>query len=492
MVAAMETAGTANEDGRVPGLNAVQAGGKSDPASLERKLLVAFAGVLVAVIVLALAVFDTARRALDASHWVAHTHEVLEQLDGMPGALARVEAAVFGFTITADDAYLRLRDNALSSIETRNQRLQRLIADSPAQQRRWKIVRHLVDERLALLDRAVVIRQTEGVDAAGKFLEWAISRESGTRIHATLGEMQAEEQRLLRERESREEQRRTIAIAAGLLFAAVFVVLFTLGYFAIRRQLSERRMAEEKIAALNATLQTHAQQLEAANKELESFSYSVSHDLRSPLRAIDGFARILTEEHGSKLDDEGRRLLGVVRDNSQKMGRLIDDLLAFSRLGRKPLANTLINMKRLVEEVIEELQASDRKSPELVVGKLPPAQGDAVLVRQVWANLLANAMKFSGKREQPLIEVSGKENGAEIVYCVKDNGAGFDMQYYDKLFGVFQRLHGATEFAGTGVGLAIVQRVVARHGGRVWAEGKVNEGAAFYFSMPRGSQDGQV
>jgi signal transduction histidine kinase len=492
MVAAMETAGTANEDGHAPSLGAVQTGRKSDPASLERRLAAAFAGVLVAVIVLALAVFDTARRALDASHWVAHTHEVLEQLDGMPGALARAEAAVFGFTITADDAYLRFRDSALSSIETRNQRLELLITDSPAQQRRWKTVRHLVDERLALLDRAVVIRQTEEADAAGKFLEWAMPRESGTRILTTLGDMQAEEQRLLAQRASREEQQRTIAITAGLLFAAVFVVLFTLSYFAIRRQLSERRQAEEMIAALNQRLQTRAQQLEAANKELESFSYSVSHDLRSPLRAIDGFARILTEDHGGKLDDEGRRLLGIVRDNSQKMGRLIDDLLAFSRLGRKPLANTLIDMKRLVEEVLEELETPDPKSRELVVGKLPPVQGDAVLVKQVWANLLANAVKFSGKRERPRIQVSGEENGAEIVYCVKDNGAGFDMRYYDKLFGVFQRLHGAAEFPGTGVGLAIVQRVINRHGGRAWAEGKVNEGAAFYFSMPRGNPDGQV
>jgi light-regulated signal transduction histidine kinase (bacteriophytochrome) len=245
-------------------------------------------------------------------------------------------------------------------------------------------------------------------------------------------------------------------------------------------------------AELERLVAERTAQLEETNKELESFSYSVSHDLRSPLRAIDGFARILTEDHGGKLDDEGRRLLAVVRDNSQKMGRLIDDLLAFSRLGRKPLSSTSIDMKRLVEEVLEELETPEGKSPGLVVGMLPPVQGDAVLVKQAWANLLANAVKFSGKREQPIIEVSGEENGAEIIYCVKDNGAGFDMQYYDKLFGVFQRLHDATEFPGTGVGLAIVQRVVTRHGGRVWAEGKVNEGAAFYFSMPRGRQNGKI
>jgi light-regulated signal transduction histidine kinase (bacteriophytochrome) len=174
------------------------------------------------------------------------------------------------------------------------------------------------------------------------------------------------------------------------------------------------------------------------------------------------------------------------------MAKLIDELLEYSRLGRKALSTAAIDMKRLVEEVLGELQVSGEKTSRLVVGALPPARGDAMLLKLVWTNLLGNAIKFSGKREQPVIEVSGQMDGAESVYCVKDNGAGFDMRYYDKLFGVFQRLHSAEEFAGTGVGLAIVQRVVSRHGGRVWAEGKVDDGAAFYFSLPKEKQDEQV
>jgi signal transduction histidine kinase len=249
-----------------------------------------------------------------------------------------------------------------------------------------------------------------------------------------------------------------------------------------------KRHAEE----LELRVRERTAALEAANKELESFSYSVSHDLRSPLRAIDGFSRILLEDYAATLDAEGRRLLGVIRDNSRKMGELIDDLLEYSRLGRKPLANAAIDMQRLVDEVLAELPASGGSAPRLELGALPPARGDRTLLKQAWANLLANAVKFSSKREQPLIAVSGREDGAQCVYRVKDNGAGFDMRYHDKLFSVFQRLHGADEFEGTGVGLAIVQRVIARHGGRVWAEGAVDAGAAFHFSLPKGSPDGQV
>ena len=233
-------------------------------------------------------------------------------------------------------------------------------------------------------------------------------------------------------------------------------------------------------------------ELQSANRELEAFSYSVSHDLRAPLRAVDGFSRILEEDYAGKLDAEGLRLLAVIRGNSRKMGQLIDDLLEYSRLGRRPLASVEIDMKKLVEEILGDLQQAGGRPPQVLVASLPPARGDATLLKQVWINLIANAIKFSGRRAQPVIEVSGNETGTESVYCVKDNGAGFDMKYYDKLFGVFQRLHLESEFDGTGVGLAIVQRVVARHSGRVWAEGKVDGGAAFFFALPNGRRDGQV
>jgi signal transduction histidine kinase len=251
----------------------------------------------------------------------------------------------------------------------------------------------------------------------------------------------------------------------------------------------------DAIQRLNADLERRVAertaQIETSIKELEDFTYTVSHDLRTPLRAIGGFSRILEEDYGDKLDDEARRLIGVVRENTQRMGQLIDDLLTFSRLGRKPVAATRINMEALARSALAEVGAPAAAGrARIEIHPLPEAWGDPALIKLVWTNLLSNAIKFSGKREQPVIEVSGPEDGAESVYCVKENGAGFDMQYYAKLFGVFQRLHGNDEFPGTGVGLAIVRRIVSRHGGRVWAEGKVDEGAAFYFSLPRGRQDG--
>jgi PAS domain S-box-containing protein len=250
----------------------------------------------------------------------------------------------------------------------------------------------------------------------------------------------------------------------------------------------QRRHAQEQVMALNTELEMRVKertaQLEAANKELEAFSYSVSHDLRAPLRAVDGFSQAVVEDYGPLLPEEGREFLATIRGETQRMGELIDDLLTFSRLSRASLERLPIDMEALVRSIVHELVGdSPSRKIEVCIGSLPVCDGDRSLVRQVWFNLLSNAVKYTGRKDYARIEVGNRCEGGETVYFVKDNGAGFDMRYVGKLFGVFQRLHRSDEYEGTGVGLAIVQRIVHRHGGRVWAEGAINEGATFYFSM---------
>ncbi|HXU28479.1 MAG TPA: PAS domain-containing protein, partial [Bacteroidia bacterium] len=240
--------------------------------------------------------------------------------------------------------------------------------------------------------------------------------------------------------------------------------LYLLG---ISEDITEKKISEEKVKELNRQLQDNVLQLESINKELESFSYSVSHDLRAPLRAIDGYAGILEEDYGKILDEEGNRLLEAVQYNAKKMGNLIDDLLTFSRLGKKELSKTSLNMNELVEGALYELNKSLKHNATVKIKKLHPAKGDYGLINQVVINLLSNAIKYSSKVKLPLVEINSEKIDNEIIYCVKDNGAGFDMRYVNKLFGVFQRLHTMDEFEGTGVGLAIVQRIMAKHGGKV-------------------------
>ena len=226
-------------------------------------------------------------------------------------------------------------------------------------------------------------------------------------------------------------------------------------------------------------------QLEAANKDLEAFACSVSHDLRAPLRAVDGFARILEEEHAEQLAAEGRRALTVVRNEAQRMGRLISDLLEFSRLGQREMRLTDVGMTRLVREQFEQFQTcSAEHALDFRLGELPVARADPALLRQVWFNLLDNAVKYSRHQRRAEIRIDGAKRGSEVVYSIRDNGVGFDMRFAGKLFGMFQRLHGTAEFDGTGVGLALVKRIINRHGGRVWAESEVGRGAVFYFTLP--------
>jgi len=264
---------------------------------------------------------------------------------------------------------------------------------------------------------------------------------------------------------------------------------------------AEHKVAEDMIKRtelMEVEIYTRSQELQHAreileekntellrsNAEMESFSYSVSHDLRAPLRAIGGYAAMLDEDYGKLLDAEGRRLLTEVQKNSKKMGDLIDDLLALSRLGRKEMKIGTVDMTELTQEALAEVNSEYSSKTKIKIDKLDDAPADHALMLHVMTNLISNALKYSSHGTEPVVEVTSRRADDAVIYSIKDNGVGFDMTYANKLFGVFQRLHAPSQFEGTGVGLAIVKRIVERHGGNVWAEGKVNEGATFSFSLP--------
>ncbi len=250
-------------------------------------------------------------------------------------------------------------------------------------------------------------------------------------------------------------------------------------------QTEELTLQKEELERLNDNLRSEQQLLETANEELESFSYSVSHDLKTPVRAIEGFSRMLMTEHADKLDAEALRLLQVITTNTKLMHHFIDDLLALSRLGRWQLRKSVVNLTSMTRQVFEQLRAqAPERALQLALSDLPPGLGDQSLLYQVMQNLLGNAVKFTSGREIPVIEVGGWTEGKENIYYVKDNGVGFDERYVSNLFRPFQRLHICAEYEGTGIGLAIVKRIIQRHGGRVWAKGKSGEGATFYFTLP--------
>ena len=443
------------------------------------------AAVLLLASIAALSYYSAVQTA-DNNRWVDHTYQVMLAADRLVVDQQDTAAGSRGYMLTGRqtflDQYRRGRDQLGPDLDA----IGSLTADNPVQQARIARLRPLSAHRVALVDRLLAARRPQQVildpDQAQDLEE---SKGVMDQIHAIIIDVLDEEQQLLTVRYAESER-----TSHATLLVIVFGNLLSLGtlvlcMLALNRELRNRRLAELEARALNVTLDEKNALLELTNRELEGFSYSISHDLRAPLRAIDGYSMLLERGHAGALDEEGKRLLGVVRDSSKRMGALIEDLLSFSRLGRKPVLAAALEMQPLVAECVAEVLQGAAVKPEVTVGWLPVCRGDRALLKQVWLNLIGNAVKYSSQTPHARVEIMGRETPEERVYSVHDNGAGFDMRYYDKLFGVFQRLHAVDEFPGTGVGLAIVMRIVTKHGGRAWAEGSVGEGATFHFSIPR-------
>ncbi|WP_422943642.1 sensor histidine kinase [Undibacterium sp. TJN19] len=455
----------------------------------------AFLGIAVTVLITTMFVSYGSIRALDArNNWVEHTYEVKLAFSEITSLRLQAQRALNHQEF----------DEITSAIQKYLDELKNLTKDNPTQKNRLAQIIRLLDQQFSSVRQSLPtnmeITKTAAIDNELQVL---------TRL---MQEFKETENQLLsqRKKESEESTNSTVLIivAGNMLGFAMLLLTFWL----LKRQNEQRSRLESALQKSNNELEmkvaertqelaqvnddltglniTLEQRIIERTTELESFSYSISHDLRAPLRAIDGFGLMLEEDCADTLDANGRRYLSVIRGNSQRMGNLIDDLLAFSRLGRQSVNKFSLDMTALVKEVIEESLQDTENPPEIRLDTLPVAQADRALLKQVWINLISNAIKYSSKSEQAIVHISGEMDGNEAIYLVKDNGVGFNMEYYNKLFGVFQRLHHVSEFSGTGVGLAISQRILMRHGGRIWAESKLNEGASFFFALPTGEQNG--
>ena len=464
------------------------------------------AGVGIGVGIVALLAWQAWRQHAQAEAtqaFVAATTVVLHDTLALEATTAAMEAHHRGFLLTGDPAFLALREAAWRDANERHATLARAFAEDPAQAGHIAAARKALVQRHALMVDTAQRAARVGLDAVrAQFQVRGAGAYDGVR--EALGEARLSTERRLHERTAR--ARDSAAAFARLLFfgtgaALLLVVVMTWELArqltridrirsALERDIVQRRAVEDEVRALNRKLTDNAEALERTNRELEAFSYTISHDLRAPLRHVDGYAKMLREDAGPALDATMRRYIDAIGDGARRMGALIDDLLAFSRLGRKAIERTHVDMTALARQALYEAGGASTQA-RVRIDPLPPADADPALFRQAWVNLLSNALKYSAPLgDAARVEVEGESDGEHVRYTVRDNGVGFDMRYADKLFGVFQRLHSNDEFEGTGVGLAIVQRIVARHGGRITADATPGHGASFTIELPAHAAEG--
>lgn len=479
--------------------------------TIAKKGLLLIALPFVAQVVFGVALLAVSRKAVEAHAWELHSQHVLTDTYAIKTSLLIAQGSLRAYVLTQNLDFLNDCRAAERDVPQAIAGLSGLVADNRLQAGRVRqmaaYAREVLDFQNVNASLVLGGRRDAAVSLVGRQTGKRLMQQFLVPADAFL----ATEQRLAETRHSDASASNRMAIAVvaagfvlNILLGGGMALSFTAGINRRLRVLTENAQrlaagqqllpplsAGDEIADVDgvfremaASLTKATADLQHANREMEAFSYSVSHDLRAPLRAIEGFSRILVEEYGETLDAEGIRLLGIIRRNTVTMAQLIDDLLAFSRLSRQQIARVEIDMRELAARTFAEVAGNaDHRKIEFVLDDIPPARGDLAMLRQALTNLLSNAVKFSQPRDHARVEVGTMQNG-ETVYFVRDNGVGFDMRFANKLFGVFQRLHSANEFNGTGVGLAIVERVVHRHGGKVWADSTPGEGATFFFTLP--------
>ncbi len=448
--------------------------------TIEHRVLAGFSLVFVGILIISAISYRNTNGLLKNSGLDGRSHALIQLLGSIDAVMAEAEGTHRRYLVTGEQAYLDAYKQLIAQKPAFTTYLNELTRDSDEQQRRVDDLNRLMERQLSVESKAITQVQERGVQSVRKMALEGAGRHELDGIHQIIHEMDVYERQAVNRRvfASAASTRHTILLLS--VGAGLQLVLLASVYYLIRHDITERRRVAGE-------LRRRGELLEAANKELEAFSYSVSHDLRAPLRHIDGYAALLRKTVDRSLNEKGVRYLQTISDAAKQMGQLIDDLLVFSRMGRQDMLRTTVNMDQLIKSILSDL------SPDLhgrqiswTIAPLPEVKGDPSMLRQVFMNLLANAVKFTSTKPVASIEIGVESSGSEeIVLYVRDNGVGFDMQYAPKLFGVFQRLHRADEFEGTGIGLANVRRIVHRHGGRTWADGVPDKGATFHVALPR-------
>jgi signal transduction histidine kinase len=455
-------------------------------SAIERKVLAAFVGALILLFAGAAFTYRASIDLTDSLEGIARMEQLRDALSNLTLALAGAEAAQSAYLLTHRQQQRDEYERLAASARAHQHAIAAGVAREPSQASDLSELNGFIDLRLALLATVISLFDQNGLSSARE----AIATDEGMRSMGAIREIAARMDdrgaNLLVQREATLSRSRELTLGSLLLTLAVAVGMFLTLFRGISREMQAR------IAAAQA-LRERSAQVEAANQELEAFAYSVSHDLRTPLRHIDGYLEMLLDQNGGELSENARQKLEVIGDSSRRMSALIEDLLAFSRVSRAELRLDRVDLNTLVRDVIAGLEMETRgRSIEWRVGPLPAVLADEAMLRQVFSNLISNAIKYTSPRDAALIEVgsAGEEDGKPVLF-VRDNGVGFDMKYAGRLFGIFQRLHRAEEFEGTGIGLANVHRIVTRHGGRVWAEAQPGHGAVFYLTLQPAAAHGR-
>ena len=447
--------------------------------TIERRILAGFSLVFIGILIIGAVSYRNTAILIENSRLDTRSHDLLQLLNNVDVAMDEAENNHRRYLVTGEVVYLQSFRSLTEQKPTYLKYLKDLTTGSPAQETRVDQLQRLIEQQINAETGAIAKRDGGGFEAVRRIALEGVAKRELAAIHRIIAEMESEERQSLRRRLGESTLSTTNTIVLLALGALLQLVLLASVYYLIRHDITARR----KVAA---ELQLRGELLEAANKELEAFSYSVSHDLRAPLRHIDGYASLLNKAVGDSLNDKAKRYLQTISDSAKQMGQLIDDLLVFSRMGRQEMLHTTVNLDQLIKTILYDLRL-DLQGREIswTIDTLPEVPGDPAMLRQVFVNLISNAIKFTSTRPIAKIAIGlERKSAGEITVFVRDNGVGFDMQYLGKLFGVFQRLHRADEFEGTGIGLANVRRIVHRHGGRVWAEGIPDQGATFFVTLP--------